>query len=49
MEKYAYSRRDFLKQLGLVTAGGVLAACAPPAAAPTAQEAPAAAAPRCCP
>jgi len=47
MEKYTYSRRTFLMQLGLVTAGGVLAACTPAAApvAGTAQEAPAAAAP----
>ena len=52
MEKYTYSRRSFLMQLGLVTAGGVLAACAPPAAAPTAgtaAEAPAAEAPAAAP
>lgn len=32
MNKYTYSRREFLQQLGLVTAGGVLVACAGPAA-----------------
>ena len=31
---YRLSRRDFLAQLGLVTAGGVLASCAGPAGAP---------------
>lgn len=31
MSKYMLSRRDFLTQLGLVTAGGVLASCAAPA------------------
>ena len=41
MSKYVYSRRAFLAQLGLVTAGGVLAACAGPAApagGPAAEE-----------
>ncbi|GIV79034.1 ABC transporter substrate-binding protein [Litorilinea aerophila] len=46
MQPYKYSRRAFLAQLGLVTAGGVLAACAQPAAGPAAttgqQAAPAA-------
>ena len=32
MNKYGYSRRDFLKQMGYVTAGGALVACAGPAA-----------------
>lgn len=47
MSKYTYSRRAFLAQLGLVTAGGVLAACAAPAgpAGGTAAEAGAGAAP----
>ncbi|MEZ4673363.1 MAG: hypothetical protein R2932_03865 [Caldilineaceae bacterium] len=31
MSKYMLSRRLFLQQLGLATAGGVLAACAAPA------------------
>ena len=34
MSKYTYSRREFLQQLGLATAGTVLVACAAPAGPP---------------
>lgn len=41
--KYMLSRRAFLTQLGLLTAGGALAACAAPAGAPAAPAGPGAA------
>lgn len=40
------SRRDFLKGAAAVAAGGLVAGCAPPAAAPAAPAAPAAEAPK---